>query len=73
MKAFDQTEWQGISFVSFSKTSTIKVAGFDFYNAFYQALFNRYKSYEQLTGWRGNPPYQKVDINLLCYELLCIC
>jgi len=53
LKVFYQTEWHGISFRSFARTSAIKVANAGFYNAFYQAFFARFKSYEELDGdWR---------------------
>jgi len=53
LKVFYQTEWHGIHFASFARISAVKVAGAGFYNAFFQALFARFKSYEELDGyWR---------------------
>ena len=53
MLKFFQTEWQGIQFSSFTRTSTRELADARFYNAFYRALFSRYKGYDDLDpAWR---------------------
>jgi hypothetical protein len=53
VKKFWQTEWQGIQFSDFTKLSSTKLADADFYNAFYQALFQRFSGYQELDlRWR---------------------
>ena len=53
MKKLYQREWQNISFSSFYKTSSTDLADANFYDAFYQALFNKYPNYDALdTSWR---------------------
>jgi len=55
MQRIYQTEWQGIQFSSFAETSSMHLAGPAFYNAFYDALFQKYAGYEALdAGWRRN-------------------
>ncbi len=55
MIAFYQTEWQGIPFSDFAEVSSTKLAGPEFYDAFYRALFKKYSDYESLdAGWRSN-------------------
>jgi ubiquinone/menaquinone biosynthesis C-methylase UbiE len=53
MKVFYQTEWHNISFSSFCQISSTKLADSDFYNAFYRALFEKYRDYDALDpAWR---------------------
>jgi len=53
MKKFYQTEWQGIHFSSFHPTSSKTLAGAEFYDAFYRALFEIYPDYAALdVDWR---------------------
>lgn len=53
MKKLYQVEWHNISFSSFYSPSSTDLAGADFYDAFYQALFNKYPNYDALdTSWR---------------------
>ena len=53
MKKLYQKEWQNISFRSFYKTSSTDLADANFYDAFYQALFNKYPNYDALDpSWR---------------------
>lgn len=53
MKRFYQTEWQDIQFTEFAIPSSKKLAGPEFYQAFYNALFNRYQSWDQFSlNWR---------------------
>ena len=55
MLKYFQTEWQGIKFSSFSRTSTRELADARFYNAFYRVLFSRYKGYDDLDPvWRAS-------------------
>jgi SAM-dependent methyltransferase len=55
MKIMYQTEWQNIEFASFSKISSTNIAGSEFYDAFYRALFEKYSNYEALDAdWRRN-------------------
>jgi len=59
MKKFYQTEWQNIPFSGFAKLSHTTLAGPEFYNAFYRAVFEKYQGYEDLDpGWRLN----KIDL-----------
>lgn len=53
MRRFYQTDWQGILFSSFAKTSRKELAGASFYDAFYRTLFQRYSGFDALdAGWR---------------------
>lgn len=53
MKKMWQTEWQGIQFSEFSKMNSTKLAGADFYDAFYRELFARNQNYQDLDQqWR---------------------
>ena len=55
MRAFYQTEWQEIVFSSFTELSSTTIAGAEFYNAFYEAVFEKYARYESLPAdWRRN-------------------
>lgn len=55
MRPFYQTEWQNIQFSSFAELSSTKLAGSEFYDAFYQALFEKYPDYGSLDpAWRKN-------------------
>ena len=44
-----QTSWQGIEFSSFSNPSSTSLAGPEFYQAFYEEFFRRYRDWEQLS------------------------
>lgn len=48
MRKFYSTEWQGIQFSSFWKLDSKKIAGPDFYAAFYENLFRRYEGFHSL-------------------------
>ncbi|MDQ6770956.1 MAG: class I SAM-dependent methyltransferase [Gemmatimonadota bacterium] len=53
MRKIYQTEWQGVPFSSFANPSSKKLAGADFYEAFYVEFFKRYESWDQLPPkWR---------------------
>ena len=53
MKVLYQTEWQNIDFSSFAELSSTTIAGSEFYNAFYEAVFEKYAWYESLpVDWR---------------------
>jgi SAM-dependent methyltransferase len=53
MRKLYQTEWQHIDFSSFQQMSSIELAGHDFYDAFYRALFEKYRDYDALDpDWR---------------------
>jgi hypothetical protein len=55
MRKFYQTEWQNISFSSFHSVSSTKLAGPEFYDSFYRALFDKYSGYDALDlNWRRN-------------------
>ncbi len=55
MKRFWQKEWHGIRFDSFATLSATRLAGSEFYSAFYRQLFRRYSGYEDLeAGWRSD-------------------
>lgn len=55
MRPFYQTEWQNIQFSSFAEISSTKIANAEFYDAFYQALFEKYPDYDALDpAWRRN-------------------
>jgi len=48
MKKLYQKTWMGIDFCEFAKVSSTKLAGAEFYEAFYNELFDRYRGYEDL-------------------------
>ena len=53
MRRFYQESWQGIPFTSFSHLSFFHLADPKFYSTFYEALFRRYKDWEDLPPkWR---------------------
>ncbi len=53
MRRFYQESWQSIPFVSFADLSFFDLASTQFYAAFYEALFRRYSSWEELpANWR---------------------
>lgn len=55
MRAFYQTEWHGIPFCNFCKTSANTPASPSFYSAFYRAFFDKYDGYDKLDiNWRRN-------------------
>lgn len=55
MRKFYQTEWQNIAFSSFHPMSSTTLAGPEFYDAFYRALFEKYPDYNALDpDWRGS-------------------
>lgn len=55
MKRFYQTEWQGIQFTDLTTLSETRLAGAEFYNAFYRELFRRYDGYDDLdASWLLN-------------------
>lgn len=54
MKKLYEKDWLGIPF-TFSQTSHTKLAGPDFYNAFYSKVFEKCQDYESLPAdWRRN-------------------
>lgn len=55
MRRFYQESWQGIPFTSFSHISFFRLADSKFYSTFYEELFRRYKSWDDLPAlWRQN-------------------
>lgn len=55
MKRYYQTEWQGIKFSDIATLSETELAGSEFYNTFYRAVFLRYGGYDELDiSWRRN-------------------
>jgi hypothetical protein len=53
MRKSFQTDWQGIHFSDIARTSSRKLAGPEFYQAFYEEFFKRYLNWDQLpTDWR---------------------
>jgi hypothetical protein len=53
MRRTHQSQWQDIQFSDFAKLSSTKLAGPEFYQAFYKEFFTRYRNWEQLSpGWR---------------------
>lgn len=55
MRRFYQESWQGIPFTSFSHISFFRLAEPKFYGTFYEELFRRYKSWDDLPAqWRAN-------------------
>jgi hypothetical protein len=53
MRKFFQTEWHGIPFSTFSELSESRIAGGEFYEAFYGELFRRYKDWGDFGNlWR---------------------
>lgn len=55
MRRFYQESWQGIPFTSFAHISFFRLAESKFYSTFYETLFRRYKSWNDLPAtWRKN-------------------
>jgi len=55
MFKFFQTEWLGIRFSEFIDVNSSTLAGAEFYDAFYRALFSKYPNYDALdVDWRRN-------------------
>ena len=55
MRRFYQTEWQHVTFSSFHPLTSTTLAGHEFYDAFYSALFKKYSEYTALdSDWRRN-------------------
>lgn len=55
MRRFYQESWQGIPFTIFPRISFFRLAEPRFYAAFYEELFRRYKSWDDLPAkWRAN-------------------
>lgn len=55
MRRFYQESWQGIPFTAFSHISFFRLADSKFYSTFYEELFRRYKSWDDLPPvWRKN-------------------
>jgi hypothetical protein len=53
MRAMFETEWQDIQLASVAPLSSRRLAGPDFYRAFYDAFFARYASWDDLSAsWR---------------------
>lgn len=53
MRRMYQTEWQDIQFADIFKLSSTELAGPEFYQAFYDEFFRRYRGWEQLSpAWR---------------------
>lgn len=53
MRKMFESEWQGIQFTEFSKVSSAKLAASEFYQAFYEEFFKRYKNWDQISPvWR---------------------
>lgn len=55
MRRFYQESWQGIPFTTFAHLSFFHLADSKFYSTFYEELFRRYKSWDDLPAiWRSN-------------------
>lgn len=55
MRRFYQESWQGIPFTVFPRISFFRLAEPRFYAAFYEELFRRYKSWDDLPAhWKAN-------------------
>ena len=55
MRRFYQESWQGIPFTTFAHTHFFHLADAKFYSVFYEELFRRYQSWEDLPEvWRRN-------------------
>jgi len=55
MRPIHIKEWLGISFTDFSKVSSTQLPNFEFYNAFYNRVFQVYAGYDELDeSWRSN-------------------
>ncbi|GFH63217.1 MAG: conserved hypothetical protein [Candidatus Desulfovibrio kirbyi] len=58
MRRFYQESWQGIPFTAFSHASFFRLAEPRFYAVFYEELFRRYKSWDELpAAWRAVKRY----------------
>jgi hypothetical protein len=54
LRRFYQHNWQGIHFRDFAKLSSTQLATAEFYDKFYEELFRRYNTWEELTpAWRA--------------------
>lgn len=54
MRRFYQESWQGIPFSAFTRVSFRRLAGSKFYSSFYEELFRRYASWDDLPArWRA--------------------
>ncbi len=55
MRRFYQESWQGIPFTNFTQTHFFHLADAKFYSVFYEQLFKRYQSWDDLPEvWRKN-------------------
>lgn len=55
MRRFYQESWQGIPFTAFAHISFFRLADSKFYSTFYEELFRRYQSWNDLPAtWRRN-------------------
>ena len=50
MQRFYQTEWQGIPFASFARTSCVNLPDAAFYAAFYEAFFRKRRSFSEMSA-----------------------
>lgn len=50
MRKTFQSEWQNIRFSEFAKTSSKSLAGSEFYQAFYEIFFSRYRDWSELSA-----------------------
>lgn len=67
MRRFYQESWQGIPFTSFAHISFFRLAESRFYSTFYEELFRRYKSWDDLPAkWRANKTW---DANWLSRQI----
>lgn len=54
MQRMYQNEWQGIQFEEFANLSSTQLADGQFYEKFYKAFFDRYRSWDDIDhDWRN--------------------
>lgn len=55
MRKFYQKDWFGIEFRSFTKLNSTKIADNEFYDKFYNVLYKKYSSFEELPlSWKNS-------------------
>jgi hypothetical protein len=68
VKRLYQKEWQGIQFDEFASLSSIQLADGQFYEKFYEAFFDRFKTWDDVDySWRNQ---KKLVADFLCRLIL---
>ena len=68
MRRLYQKEWQGIQFDEFASLSSTQLADGQFYGKFYEAFFDRFKTWDDIDhAWRNE---KKIVADFLYRQLL---